>query len=174
MINNLGNNLNIVIQTTFDYFGDWTAFACWYSVSKMLPDANVSLFYPHVSMKEQVLGWMHRCRVPLFKSKVLPENTMILDHCTIVARELNDKNVELLNNNLLDDMLSEAKDEKITPFVSYRNGCGNFVASDWINTKECPFSIADKFMIHTATANEIKVLKLWKQLSIIYASISRS
>lgn len=40
--------------------------------------------------------------------------------------------------------------------------------ADWINRDECPFPYADKF-VNKACANEIQILRLWKQMNALLA-----
>jgi hypothetical protein len=75
-----------------------------------------------------------------------------------------------LGSELLVDgyVCSEAKEDKFTPFLSYKGGCGRFVMDEWINKDECAFPYVDDLGITSMNANEMQVFKLWKQASSIY------
>ncbi len=174
LINHLGNNLNILIKCNYSYAHDWMAFACWYSLDKFLPDAKVIIACTPTDVKEQVFTWPKRVGVPM-RRNLVERPVLVLDCDTVIIRDLVD--VKYLNEagQIMNgqEIISEANSEDFTPFVSYKNGCGNFVTAQWINTTECPFPWADRFMTHSATINEVKVLKLWKQLCTTYATVSR-
>lgn len=69
------------------------------------------------------------------------------------------------------DLCSDVREDKISTFVSYPAGWGNFVASTWINKASSPFR--HKFGKAGMTANEIKVEKLWQQLATVFQTVSR-
>jgi hypothetical protein len=138
----------------------------------MLPDAMVYLSLDKGNRpNRQLFSWIHKVgdNIKLLKDDI--SSKMIYMDCgTLMIRELTEAQVEKIDTEI---PISEAKDDQYTPFVSYRKGCGSFVESEWIDTMECPFSSADRFMTHYANANEIRILKLWKQMSTIYATVSR-
>jgi hypothetical protein len=173
MTNHLGKNLDIVINAKYDYYGDWTAFASWYSLTKMLPDAKISLFLEFDGKKNQVFNWVNKVGLTLSIKK---SNFLEIDSSVVAIRELDNKAVNYLNLGSKDikPLCCLAKSDNFLPFASYHEGCGSFVASEWINKIECPFPLADRFMTYNVTSNEIKVLKLWKQISNLYATVSRS
>jgi hypothetical protein len=172
-----GDGLNIVCKTGYSFHDDWMTFACWYSILKSLPDAKFSIFCPSVDSHGLYFQWAPRCRVNF--STILPTNTplLIVPPLAMAVRSLDQKCVDLLSEihfvELDGRLCGDVKDDTFLPFVHYQNGCGKFVVSEWINKAECPFPWAERFMTHTATANEVRVLKLWKQLHPLYATVAK-
>lgn len=69
------------------------------------------------------------------------------------------------------DLCLSVKDEHTATFVAYPDGWGNFVTSSWINKVRSPFQ--HRFGKAGMTSNEVRVEKLWKQLSHLYQTVSR-
>jgi hypothetical protein len=63
----------------------------------------------------------------------------------------------------------EAKNtEDLVSLVSYRKGCGK-----WIDTlKGCPFSNAAGLATATMTANENRIIELWKKMCSLYSTLT--
>lgn len=173
-----GLGLTIIIESNYTFSGDWMAFACWYSISKMMPDAEVRLSVTKVSKIDRPLfAWANKVGIKHYNKDDLNKKTIFLDCAIIMVRELNDNFLNALDINtessVPEELISTAHQDGYVPFVEYRSGCGNFFMAEWIDIAECPFSWADKFMTAEATVNEIKVLKLWKQMGPLYATLSR-
>jgi hypothetical protein len=61
----------------------------------------------------------------------------------------------------------EAKDQEPSCLVSYAKGCGK-----WIDTaKGCPFSSAAAFVTPEMTANEHRIIELWKKMVPLYNAV---
>jgi len=151
-----GKGLNILIDAPFSIFGDWSAFALCYSIKKYLPESVIYLDKKKSSeAKHQYFRWMTQLKVRHFP----PSADISLPSSCLIIRPISD----------IKNILSEAKEDKFTPFVSYEEGCGKFVMADWINSNEYPFPYADNLMSTDACVNEIQVLKLWKQMNTLYA-----
>ncbi len=181
-INCLGDNLNVIINGNYNISHEWMAFACWYSINKNLPDAKVELVISSAgAVSRQLFDWTGRVGVRLHLNKhvELKPNSLAVPACSMAVRDLPQGAVDLLNDKSITIMneekglCCEAKEDCFVPFVTYLEGVGNFVTGDWINKDECPFPWADRFMSHSANANEIRILKLWKQLSQIFTTVSR-
>jgi hypothetical protein len=143
--------------------GDWMAFSLCYSLQKFLPDANVFIKYTKNSqISKQLFNWMTSLNIKDINK--LSQPYLILESDNIMIRPMENDNKEVC---------SEVKEDKFTPFVSYQKGCGRFVFSEWINREEYPFSYADSFMTEDVCANEIQVLKLWKQMNTLYPLLTR-
>lgn len=170
-INCLGKNLHIVIKSEYSKFGDWSSFCSWYSLTKMLPDADISLNYNFNTKKSIYFSWVNKIGL---KTNLKIDKALVVDNYVVAIREF-DNYLEFLNNkNCLDDsILCDVKEDKYLPFVSIYNNCGGFVTKDWIHSIECPFGQADRFISQDVNYNEIKVLKLWKQVSQLYTTVSR-
>lgn len=164
-----GAGLKFVTQVDYSYSHDWMSFALWYSLQKFLPDASLVICcngFHRGSM--QLFTWPRRCRVSF---GYIPEQGMLLAPGVVAVRELQEDGYESLLRGKLP--ICPCQDYQFLPFVSYENNCAGFVMSEWIHRVECPFSIADRFMTLSANGNEIQVLRLWKQMSSVYASVSR-
>jgi hypothetical protein len=153
-----GNNLKILIDAPYSFFGDWSGFAICYSIRKYLPEAEVYLDKKKKS-NVQYFNWMEKLKIKYFPTSV---DFVLPSHC-LAVRTLDDS--LLLTIEIL---LSESKEDKFTPFVSYKEGCARFVMSDWINSNEYPFPYADKLVNKGMCSNEIQVLRLWKQMNALY------
>ncbi len=164
MVNNLGDGLHLFIKANRSYSGDWMSFCCWYSLTKLLPDTKISL------LCQEKFKWAKKMNIPI----VTKDCGIIIEADTVAVRELTDDNINHLNSGGgMESLCCLAQENVFLPFTSYKNGCGNFVTAEWIHKKECPFPLADRFMTDSATANEIRVLKLWRQLNTTYATVSR-
>jgi hypothetical protein len=153
-----GKGLNILIDAPFSIFGDWSAFALCYSIKKYLPESVIYLDKKKSSeAKHQYFRWMPKLEVRHFP----PSADISLSSSCVIIRPID-------SSNDLKNILSEAKQDKFTPFVSYKEGCGKFVMANWINSNEYLFPYADSLMSMDACVNEIQVLKLWKQMNILY------
>lgn len=172
-MNDNGNGLTFVIECQQLYADDWLAFASWYSLSKNAPDAKVVIL---VERPKNLFLWTKKVGVEIKHEISLNPYFYQFKPNTLLIREFSTWHLEEFEKSLgpkLPELLvSEAKNDEFTPFVSYET-CGSFVMGNWINTLECPFSLADKFMTHLACANEVRILRLWKQISSVYATVSR-
>jgi|688.fasta_scaffold08426_11 hypothetical protein len=107
--------------------------------------------------------------------KKLEKNIFWLDDCALY---LKDQQIEdLINNYYLEDKLTERCSEKlcvdakfsndVQPFVNYKKGCGR-----WIDTAiGCPFSSAGGLINSELTANETRVIELWKKMVPLYQAV---
>jgi len=79
-------------------------------------------------------------------------------------------NIMLANEHSLSDVdvCVEAKDcQKVRSLVSCRKGCGK-----WIDTsKGCPFSSAAGLTSIDMTANENRIIELWKKMCSLYSAV---
>jgi len=92
----------------------------------------------------------------------------------VAIRELSEETLNVLNTTLdnTDKFLCDVNEDKYYSFVSYKNGFGNFVISEWIDNKvDCPFVLADNFMDDKLDVNGVKVLRIWKQIANIYLNL---
>jgi hypothetical protein len=91
---------------------------------------------------------------------------------------LHDQNIDDLLNAIMlyeqspfehQPLAPEAKDtEDLVSLVSYRKGCGK-----WIDTlKGCPFSNAAGLATATMTANENRIIELWKKMCSLYSTLT--
>lgn len=73
MVNELGDNLNVLILTTVG--NDWRTFSTWYSIYKNLPDANIELVCERQhQVGFQMYQWAKRLNVPITYTGYLTNN----------------------------------------------------------------------------------------------------
>ncbi len=151
-----GKNLKLAIDAPHSFLGDWSAFALAYSIRKFLPEAKIYLIKKK-NTGESYFAWINRLKI----ENVCSNPDMILPSTCMIIRPIDsDETVSM-------DMVSEVKQDKFTPFVSYKEGCARFVMGDWINN-EYPFPYADRLAEEGMCPNETQVLKLWKQMNALY------
>ena len=168
----LGNGINVIIEAEATPIHDWMAFSCWYSLTKNLPDATVGIRF-NSRDNHNLFQWVKRLKIPRYFAN---HEGLSFEPSVVMVRELTKVHLELLqeNFNIVNNyLLCDAKVDNIVPFVSFSNGCGAFVTSNWINSMDYPFPWAERFMTSTSTTNEVRILKLWKQLSPLYTTVSR-
>lgn len=177
MISELGQNLNFIIKVDYNNIDNWKSFALWYSISKLAPDAVVSIkCINYNSFTEGLFAWTKKLGIKIYYKDI---NIKGIDLITnyIMVREFTNEDLNYLNSNEdlnIEDIAFDVKTDNFCSFVNYSKGCGSFIEDNWINRIEPPFSYADSFMMHTTTANEVKVLQLWKQMSSLYSFVQGS
>lgn len=162
----LGDNLAILIECEYTKMHSWMAYATWYSITKNLPDASVSVICPRDMISgSQHFSWTYRIsNVNLFQGKNPPnrfglnKRIIRIPPHTMAVRKFNLENIGPAKVN----------SGELSTFVDYSEGCGKFVLSEWINKKE-PFNNAvKKFYTNNITVNELKVLRLWEKSFSLY------
>jgi len=159
-----GNGLKFLIKAESNCAYDWMSFALYYSLIKSLPDVEV--------ISENKFNWAHKLKIYCH----LRDDYIILNPATMALKELTDEQIEkIVKIKGVNDpeLCSEVKENKFTPFISYNEGIGNFVLSEWIDKSESPLSRAESFIVHSCNANELKVFRLWKQSSHLYNFLQR-
>ena len=151
-----GLGIKILINADYGLLGDWSAFSLCYSLRKFLPETEVYLVKTGPKNDKQYFNWLSKMNI---KSAKNLSPTFVFDSTVIMIRPMEDGTT---------DILSEAHQDKFTPFVSYKEGCARFVISDWINN-EYPFPYADRLAKEGMCPNETQVLKLWKQMNALYS-----
>lgn len=168
---------SVIIRTKYSPFYEWMAFSSWYSITKNLPDIPVVLWcYPYDKLVNyQLYLWTYKVNIKYHYSKNvnITKPSIILDPWIVMLRETE---MDLEDNLEIEDsgFCSKVNSEELTPFVSVKERCANFVMTEWIDRIECPFAFADRFINYSVTFNEMRVLKLWKQLDIVFSAISRN
>ena len=166
-----GDGLHFVVSVDYRYVYDWMTFALWYSLQKNLPDASLSIHFKDKKSVAQLFNWCKKCHTPILTS--IPEDILLIDPYIMMIRELPEKDAAILKRDGVAALCCNCLDDQYMSFVSYQQGVGNFVTANWINSMDCPFSSAERFMTHSANCNVVRILRLWKQLSPIYATLSR-
>ena len=159
-----GKGLNIVISCEYTPLHDWMTFASWYSIYKNLPDAEVGVFCKRTNIVGNLFEWKSKTKIPFVhysQEFQAPEGVLLIEP-------------DVMAINTFDPATPEPVDVKIdgaATFVSYLNGCGSFVMSQWINTTRNPFGMASRFYSDNLNLNEYRVLKLWEKCHKIYGVI---
>lgn len=122
-------------------------------------------------------------------NKFLDTPLIVVEPEVVMLRGFTDEDVEFFQKNPLiksnkvwvvsdpsaesvdSDLCCNVKEDKISTFASYPDGWGKFVTSSWINKASSPFQ--HSFGRGGMTSNEVKVDKLWKQLSLLFQTVSR-
>lgn len=151
----MNNDLSIAIQCECNPCCDWMAFASWYSIKKMIPECVVSI---ETSLKLPIFKWANKFGVKILKSSgaefKIPATVM-------AVRDFSG-----------DFRISSSKSNDQTAFVDYKDGCGNFVVDEWINTSKVPFDHAFRRFgaYNNLTVNEMAVLNFWEKCHLLYQS----
>lgn len=199
-ITSTGEGLSVLIACDYLPHHHWMSFAAWYSVSKFLPDAQVGILCNRRPLDWHMYGWVKTLKLkmryhqPLTKEQqvkaalggFLTAPLLVLEPDVVIVRELEDLSpfdkpfvksdkVWIVNDPDAPpeqaDLCRDVKDEQSATFVSYPEGWGNFVTSTWINSARSPFQ--HRFGKAGMTSNEVKVEKLWQQLSHLFQTVSR-
>lgn len=179
MITETGKNLSVLIST--EVGKDWETFATWYSVHKNLPDAKIVIA---CQRNDQVLfqlyQWAQRLRVPLFyynpgttaleeakRRDLVKDNMLMMFPLTLVTHSFDKKTLELLNAQREPVFVEAKESDELCCLVSYKKGCGK-----WLDTlKGCPFSSAAGLATIAMTANENRIIELWKKMCSLYKAL---
>lgn len=188
-----GDGLNIVIACDYVPHHNWMAFICWYSISKNLPDAKVSIFCHRRIMKFDLFDWSRKCKIPfvlhspsdtqgqleIIKQSankpvlvVYPESVCIrdFDEAQFDFDIFLQKEIYISDNNLCCDCKEE---NNSSVFVTYNHGWGKFVTSNWINKMTSPFIFGVKYNKGEVTSSEVRIGKLWNSATTLFQTISR-
>ena len=65
-ITQTGKNLSILICTDYSFLFNWMSFAAWYSVSKNLPEAKVTIVSARNSINLQLYKWVNKIDAKFF------------------------------------------------------------------------------------------------------------
>jgi len=156
-----GYGLNIVISCEYLRHHSWMAFASWYSIFKNLPDAKVQILCDRTGLPEVLFNWTNKCKVPIYhvnKSDLEVENSF---NITPDVMAVSTYEPEMLGPG------PARSDENFT-FVSYLDGCGKFVFSEWIDSIRNPFGVTNNLYSNDLKLNEYRILKLWEKCNKTY------
>lgn len=155
---NTGDGLSIVVECQYLKHHHWMAYASWYSLKKNLPDAHIIIYCKREKGHDPLFQWAVKLRIPFSYNS--PKQYDFTIPCDVMA-------IRSWHGGKIFD----AKSQEICTFISYKNGCGNFVLSDWINKKDAPFFRVDKLKSADMTVNEFKVFDLWKKMLLVYREV---
>lgn len=87
-----GNGLNVAIVADYSFVDEWMSFACWYSIHRNLPDANVTLALAKPTMPQKYYyRWTAKAKVPqkrlpnLAKEIGCPQAFKLFTACALLA-----------------------------------------------------------------------------------------
>jgi len=155
---NTGSGLSIVVECEYLKHHHWMTYASWYSLTKNLPDANVLIYCKRSRETEPLFQWAVKLRA--FFSYNPPKQCDLVIPCDVMAVR-----------SWHGEKIINAKSKETTTFVSYKDGCGDFVLSDWIHKEEAPFFEVDTLKSVDMTVNEFKVFDLWKKMLLVYREV---
>ena len=164
MINSLGEGLSIVIDCEYIPLHNWMAFASWYSISKNLPDAKVTIACKRTMPIQEVFVWPKKCNINFFMHNGnMQYNDILKIKPSVMA-------IRSYDENCIGPI--DVKSNDLTTFVDYSNGVGMFVIATWIDSSRPPFDNAvTRFGSDDMTINELKILQVWQQLFGLYAAL---
>jgi hypothetical protein len=163
---NTGNGLRLLIRCNYLSHHNWMSFISWFSIKKYLPDAEICVQCDRNKFVNcSLFEWVKKLNVDFSYSRLQsPLLGFIEIPCDVMAIGEWDNKLNII----------DAKSNDISAFCTYRNGCGNFVMADWINSILPPFDKVDIFKKEGMTINEAKILEIWKKGLSIYAAIGES
>lgn len=193
-ISSTGDNLSILISCDYSTCNNWMAFLAWYSLSKNLPDAKVLVACNRTVMSSPLFGWTKKCKVPFELHKCMSKDEqanfvldkglvttplLIIPSDSLAIRDFEESgfDTQLLKGKMkvtsFPDLCCDAKEDKSCVFVTYSEGWGKFVTSDWIHKLNCPFTSANRFANGNLTANEVRIGRLWSAVTPLFHTVSR-
>lgn len=148
------SDLSIAIKCECNSCHDWMAFASWYSIKKRLPEATV---YLKLKLDKPLFRWANRFGIKILRN---PPSSLTIESSVMATRDFCGS-----------FEVSSSKSDNQTMFVDYKDGCGNFNLSEWINKEQAPFYRAlFRFGTHNLTVNEMAILTFWEQCHHVYQS----
>ncbi len=177
-----GIGLRVRICAIPTHYHHWMAFACYSSVRRYLPDAEIEL----VVFGRQSLFFNWAKTLHLKTVRGIDQPAPIFDangsgvlalspECIAVRQWDNDKFVidSFVNRSgtcclkwqkdceITELLCADAKLDLYTPFADVSKGVGAFVSSDWIHRGACFLSHIDSFVTGNETQTERAVFDEW-------------
>jgi len=174
-INETGDGLGIIINCYPHTSDNWSAFACWYSFHKNLPDAKLVLAYNRMHAEWDMFKWAHPCGVDIitYSSKdpnAVFSNTKVFDSKKVdLVKIISPQTMALRTYHPDIPGPVDVQSNEPATLVTYEHRCGGFILSEWINRVEHPFHNAiGRFGNVDPTLNEMKVLELWEKAGQLF------
>ncbi len=182
-ISETGNGLTVAIASQYEYQRDWLAFACWYSIHKMLPDADIALLLPKtqdVIKLARCFRWAERAHVKKLR-RMNNRPLLVVNDDVIAVRDLKlpnescrseDGSVSLLYEKTAESLpinfklCSDCKGDDYTAFVKVGDECGKYKRNDQL--------VVPPFFSHyklDLTINESLVVDLWQKMLRPYTEL---
>lgn len=152
-----GKNLKIAIVCSETILEEWTTFVSWYSIYKVLPEAEVAIF---CLRKGLPFNWIPRLGIKMYRHHNPPKDFLVINSFVMAIR------------NLEELKIIDAKSEEISTFCSYNNGCGDFVIDRWINKTGGPLSRVRAVVGKNLTINEKKISEIWRKSFPLYQFVT--
>lgn len=187
LISDIGDNLNILICLDYSSVHNWMGFLCWYSIFKNLPNAHVFIACNRKLMSYELFSWAKKSKIPFILHKESENQVeiaikkfdikmpiLIIPPDVVCIRGFEDREIE---NKIykLEEMgiLSDCKSNFSAVFVSYLNGWGKFVTSDWIHKDRCPLLSKYNFSENFLNINEARIGKIWKEAALFFNRLTK-
>lgn len=186
-----GDGLRVRICTYPTPYHHWMSFACYSSMRRFLPDAEIELavfgrkgfFYDWASrLRVKVLRRPDVLAAPLIEAE--PGMLAVTSECVAVRpwdnEQLSDSVVNrsgsacLRRNNecQISGLLCEdAKQDGYTPLASVAGGVGGFVPKDWIDKSVCFLTYVNRFRTGEETLTELAVFEEWQRATTLASSL---
>lgn len=153
----------------------WMSFACWYSIKKNLPDAQVLMICDLQPVTRNLFNWTHRCRVKLIRQRLnnleeIAEEKMKGKRSVVISpyvMAIRDYNEQLFGP-------VPSRSEQFATLTDCEGGCGKFVTANWIDRLSPPFLHVKSLRSDDITVNEIKVFQIWESCNWLYTATSTS
>jgi hypothetical protein len=191
-ISSTGDGLNILIACDYLPHHGWMSYFCWYSLSKNLPDAFVTVASHRRLMTHNFFGWTRLCKIPFVLHKATDEKgqielaiaknqiekpLLVIPPEVVCIRDFEEADYfpeKITDIKKIDDELCcDCKDDKPTVFATYLNGWGKFNTPSWIHKMSGPFISNAKFGQGAMTANEVRIERLWSDATPLYQIVAR-
>lgn len=176
-ITKTGEGLAIVVDSSYSQHHDWMSLASWYSIRKNLPDAKVAVAVTRGLHGSELFQWPWRFGVDFFQHsnklnpmEVAKKRGLFEDTVMQMQFEPDVMAVRAFDPEWIGPY--SVKEDCFATFVTYREGCGAFVPSKWINRKEHPFVGATQaFAKGDLTVNEKRVFEIWEKLGLLTSAL---
>ena len=160
-ISRTGKGLSVLISCEYTFHHNWMSFASWFSIYKNLPDAQVGVFCKRSDLSASLFYWPLRYKIPFIKYSnefTIPVGSMVITPDVLA--------VGVYNEDAIGPV--DVKNEENFTFVSYLEGCGEFVLNQWIDISRNPFNITGRLYSNNLSVNEYRVFKLWEKCHRFY------
>lgn len=193
-ISDIGDGLQILIPVDYSPVHNWMGFISWYSISKNIPNCKVYIACNRKLMTYDLFGWAKKAKLSFVLHKDVPleeqiqfaidkfqintpliicppENVCIRDFSEACLNFNFENKVYRLNE--IPGMVNDCKDNISTVFVSYLNGWGKFVTSDWIHKDRCPLLSKFNFMENFQNVNEVRLGKIFEEGALLFNKLTK-
>lgn len=169
MISLTGKNLSIVIEANSDIHSSWESYACWYSVKKFIPEAQISILVHNKRQTPYSFLWATKTGILLVNAIKSTPNITLPTNC-LCLKKLDEEKIKLIPDNI-SSLFADSLSNKINNFVTYET-CGQFNRTKWLQEKDIPpFKRANHLKTDYMTINEKKILEMWAKMASHYSKL---